>query len=165
MKIFISHKKEDVFQAKKISTFLTYIGVDNYLDELDHYIYSSNEELTNHIKEEMADCTDLLVVLSVKTQTSWWVPFEIGIASDRNYPAVTFLTDSAKLPDFLTFWPTITGLEQLKHLKNSILSRERSINMYNYEQRLRLLEGREDFAEKPNFTKQFYTKLKNDLLR
>lgn len=165
MKVFISHKKEDMFQAKKISSFLNYLGVENYLDELDHYIYSSNEELTYHIIEEMSECTDLLVVLSTKTQSSWWVPFEIGVASDRNYPAVTYLTDSVKIPEFLTFWPVITQLKELEHLKNSILFRERKISRYQSEQAIRLLEGREDFSEKPNFTEQFYTNLKRALSR
>jgi hypothetical protein len=43
--------------------------------------------------------------VSEATKTSWWVPWEIGIATEKDYPLATFSGGSAALPEYLRKWP------------------------------------------------------------
>lgn len=114
MKVFISHQKDDYRIAKTISEELIKVGVDTYLDGLDKDMPKGNSEaLTRHIRSNLLDCTDVLVLMTLKTKKSWWVPFEIGLAEGNEIPVVTWLTVSEQLPEYLDFWPRISALSQL----------------------------------------------------
>ena len=67
MKIFISHKQEDALAANQIASELRAIHVDYYLDLLDPSVTQSGRELTNHIRNNLNNCTDIIVVMSVCT--------------------------------------------------------------------------------------------------
>lgn len=84
MKVFISHKKEDEDIAQKIHLLLKLRDVAAYLDLLDPSIVDDGKALTDHIKKELNDCTDIMVIMSEKTRYSQWV-----------------------LPSFLKYWPRL----------------------------------------------------------
>lgn len=107
MKIFISHKKEDAIQALQIQNVLRYYGVQTYLDILDDSIKGGGKSLTDHIKEQLNSCTDIIVVMSEQTKLSWWVPFEIGMSAQVDMPTATFLSDNISLPSYLSYWPRL----------------------------------------------------------
>jgi len=107
MKVFISHKKEDNLYALNIKNALKSCQIDAYLDLLDEDISGDGEELTDHIKEQLRICTDVIVVLSEKTKDSWWVPFEIGMATEKDMPIANYLVEGIVLPDYLEFWPRL----------------------------------------------------------
>jgi hypothetical protein len=46
-------------------------------------------------------------VVSQTTILSWWVPFEIGVATRADRRIATFRRDSAPLPAFLKIWPVL----------------------------------------------------------
>ena len=68
MKIFISHKKEDEYAATRIANELRLLGVGFYLDVMDNNITGSGKELTDHIRENLNDCTDIIVIMSSQTR-------------------------------------------------------------------------------------------------
>ena len=107
MKIFISHKQEDALMANQMASELSTIHVDYYLDLLDPSVAQSGRELTNHIRKNLNNCTDIIVVMSEITRYSQWVPFEVGMAAQLDMPTATFLKDSVLLPDFLQYWPRL----------------------------------------------------------
>ena len=107
MKIFISHKQEDALAANQIASELRAIHVDYYLDLLDPSVTQSGRELTNHIRNNLNNCTDIIVVMSEITRYSQWVPFEVGMAAQIDMPMATFLKDYVSLPDFLQYWPRL----------------------------------------------------------
>ncbi|MDD2245406.1 MAG: toll/interleukin-1 receptor domain-containing protein [Dysgonamonadaceae bacterium] len=107
MVVFISHKKEDSLVAEYICKELKRLNVSAYLDVLEGEVLLKGEKLTNHIKERLNSCTDLLAVMTDKTKESWWVPFEIGMAAQRDFPIVSYLINNVELPDYLTYWPTL----------------------------------------------------------
>lgn len=157
MTIFISHKKEDSNFATIICNELSRLGVSAYLDLLEGEIMLDGEKLTNHIKTRLNSCTDLLVVMSKETQKSWWVPFEIGMASQLDFPIVSYLADKVSLPEYLSYWPALRKLDDLpKYIraKNNILN-ENTIykKSYNFEK----------YATKRSQTDAFYKELKNIL--
>jgi hypothetical protein len=106
MKIFISHQKSDSILASRIATRLaTLHSIPIYLDLIDSQIASSGESLGDHIKSRLDDCTHLLAVVSAATKESWWVPWEIGISTEKEQPIATYAGDSTTVPEYLKKWP------------------------------------------------------------
>ena len=114
LKVFISHYQDDSAIAGQVESFLKALRVNAYLDVLDNTLTGNGAALTAHLKSEMNQCTDLLVVMSMRTYQSSWVPFEIGMAAHKDLPTVTYLTQDVALPEYLDFWPRIKYLEQLR---------------------------------------------------
>ena len=107
MKIFLSHKREDSYEANQIALHLAMLGIPYYLDILDSKVTDSGKELTEHIKKNLNDCTDIIVVVSEATRYSQWVPFEVGMSAQKDMPTATFLKSNVLLPEFLEYWPRL----------------------------------------------------------
>ena len=107
MKIFISHKQEDSDTANRLASELRSLGIPYYLDILDSTVTTSGRALTEHIKRNLNDCTDIIVIMSEATRLSQWVPFEVGMSAQNDMPTATFLKSSVSLPEFLEYWPRL----------------------------------------------------------
>lgn len=154
MKVFISHKKEDSYVANQILVKLKASSVDAYLDLLEGDLLLKGEKLTEHIKNKLNECTDLMAVVSNITQTSWWVPFEIGMAAQQDFPIVSYLNGSVDLPDYLSYWPKIKSMSDIDKYVQAKKSVDRQI----------LLEGMKwNFASKGTPTNWFYKELRSAL--
>lgn len=87
VKVFISHKREDSATASRVcAALLSAADVDAYVDVWDPHISGSAEDLVAYVRRQLGGCTHLMVVMSSATQGSWWVPFEIGLATEKEYP-------------------------------------------------------------------------------
>lgn len=124
MKIFISHKQEDGVIAARLDKEFKAHDIDTYLDLIDDDISSDGKALTEHIKKSLNTCTDIIVVMSEKTRFSQWVPFEVGMSTQKDMPTVTFMVEDVKLPEFLDYWPRLKHFSDVeKYLKaKSIIS-------------------------------------------
>lgn len=107
IKVFISHKKEDSFVASRIAHELDVLNIPYYLDVLDSSETKSGKELTDHIKRNLNNCTDIIVIMSDATQYSQWVPFEVGMSAQNDMPTATFLQENVSIPEFLEYWPRL----------------------------------------------------------
>ncbi len=114
MKIFISHQHGDTDLAKEISIRLRSThGIDIYLDVYDPDASATGDALGEHVRVQLGQCDQLLAVVSAKTAMSWWVPWEIGIATEKDRPIATYARDSAALPVYLKKWPYLTNTAAL----------------------------------------------------
>ena len=113
MKVFISHKKEDEERALTVKSVLDKKGVPSYLDLLDSSVVADGKALTDHIKSNLNSCTDVIVVMTESTQTSWWVPFEIGMSAQKDMPTASFLEPNVNLPDYLDYWPRLKNTDDI----------------------------------------------------
>ena len=144
MKVFISHQQADSQQALGVSTRLKIRhGIESYLDVIDPGVRATGDDLADHVRKELGKCTQLLAVVSEATRTSWWVPWEIGIASEKDFPLATFTGGTTNLPEYLKKWPYLRSdsdldlyaeaskkaasdlSTKLRHLQESV-ARERS---------------------------------------
>lgn len=106
MKIFISHKRSDSTAAEKVARRLRIRHrIDCYLDVVDSPLSRAGEDLGNYLRQELGKCSHLLAVVSTATKDSWWVPWEIGVATEKDYPLGTFAHGRCELPDYLKKWP------------------------------------------------------------
>lgn len=91
MKIFISHQQTDSVLASRLASRLKINhGIASYLDAIDPDVGKSGDSLADHVKDELGKCTQLLAVVSAATQKSWWVPWEIGMATEKDFPLDIF---------------------------------------------------------------------------
>ncbi|CAN7725637.1 toll/interleukin-1 receptor domain-containing protein [Mesorhizobium amorphae] len=106
IKVFLSHQSADTLIAGQIAARLKRMhGIDSYLDVIDPYINRRGEDLAAHIRQEMGNCTQLLAVISDSTRSSQWVPWEIGVATEKDFPLATYASSGASTPEFLRKWP------------------------------------------------------------
>jgi len=54
-----------------------------------------------------------MAVVSGYTEKSWWVPFEIGVGSEKDRRITSFQLTNVSLPDFLTKWPILKNQNDL----------------------------------------------------
>ncbi len=106
MKIFISHKRDDSGAAEAIARRLRgWHSIESYLDVIDTHLAKAGEDLGKYLRQELGKCSHLLAVVSTATKGSWWVPWEIGVASEKDYPLATYAHGPCELPDYLRKWP------------------------------------------------------------
>lgn len=94
--IFISYKKEDINEAVKIGDFIMENNLNIYLDIFDHDLQDAAKEenhelITQHLENGISKSTHLLSIISEKTKSSWWVPFEIGYSKGCQLNIATIL--------------------------------------------------------------------------
>lgn len=82
MKVFISHQSKDAEIASDIYRELKHYGIKAYLDTFGNSLAYDSKALTEHLKNIVRESSDILVVMSENTASSWWVPFEIGMAAN-----------------------------------------------------------------------------------
>lgn len=113
MSVFLSHKREDSQAAKSIAIYLASRDISFYLDVFDPALRTTSD-LTESLQENIHRCTHLMAVVSDYTTNSWWVPFEIGVATEINRRVSTYqLSPNLALPDYLTKWPILRSLGDL----------------------------------------------------
>jgi hypothetical protein len=107
IKVFISHQQSDSARATLIAKRLRSLHqIESYLDVIDPAIAKSGEALTEYVRLQLGRCTQLLAVVSAATKASWWVPWEIGVATEKDFPLATFGGDTT-LPEYLHKWPVL----------------------------------------------------------
>ena len=155
MKIFISHKQQDADTANQMASELRMMGVEYYLDLVDSVASSNGKELTSHIKRNLNNCTDIIVIMSNVTRLSQWVPFEVGMAAQRDMPTATFLQEDVSLPEFLEYWPR---LKRASDIRKYVMAKN-DVNR-EYQQRKSLYEN---VTQQTSQTERFYQVLKQRL--
>ncbi|RXD04883.1 toll/interleukin-1 receptor domain-containing protein [Sphingomonas sp. UV9] len=106
VKVFLSHQSADAAVAARIEKRLRENhGIACYLDVIDPYIGQRGEDLATHIQSQMSKCTQLLAIVSDTTRHSQWVPWEIGVATEKDFPLATFSNGTGLPPEFLRKWP------------------------------------------------------------
>jgi hypothetical protein len=136
IKVFLSHQSSDTLLAQQIARRLQQVhSIDSYLDVIDPYIGRPGEDLAAHIRAEMGKCTQLLAVVSDATKSSQWVPWEIGVASEKDYPLATYSSSSATPPEFLRKWPYLRSDYDLdryatasKAARSTLVQKSRTLN-------------------------------------
>lgn len=113
MKVFISHKNEDSLHALLLKKAFENEGVSAYLDLLDRCINGGGKDLTEHIKNQLNCCTDIVVLMSESTKNSWWVPFEIGMSAQIDMPTASYLQENVALPSYLSYWPRLKTVNDI----------------------------------------------------
>lgn len=112
MPVFLSHRKADKASALKIYAYLEANKINCYIDEVDEALQRS-KNITDVIMSRISACSHLIAIMSYNTSGSWWVPFEVGVASEADRRICSYKIDSVNLPEYLDIWPIMTRPEHL----------------------------------------------------
>jgi len=157
IRVFISHQQADSLLAAQISQHLKFHHkISSYLDVIDPTIIRG-EDLADHIRRHMSDCTQLIAVVSKATCASQWVPWEIGIATEKDYPLATYSGSGANPPEFLQKWPYLRNFEDLDNYASVSKAAEKTLK----ERQSMATESVQ--ASTTISTRQFYSQLRSKL--
>lgn len=106
MSIFISYRHIDAYFAGLVAESFKINNVPYYIDRLDPEL-KTDKEITETISERVRECTHLMAVVSEATKYSWWVPFEIGLATAKDKRISTLTLTQIELPGYLNIWPVL----------------------------------------------------------
>ena len=158
MKVFISHKDADSLQALLLKRAFENEGVSAYLDVLDSSINGGGKTLTEHIKGQLNQCTDIIVLMSEATKYSWWVPFEIGMSAQIDMPTASYLKENVVLPSYLSYWPRLKTINDVSTYVSVRKKTERTLNEQYSNFELSSVSNRRKIE-----TSIFYENLKREL--
>ena len=113
MKVFVSHKDSDELVARRVSSRVEANGLDVYLDSVDPALGKDGPHLADYLLERMSECQQLIAVVSSITALSWWVPWEIGVGSEKGFRMASFSAGSVELPTYLEKWPTLRSMRDV----------------------------------------------------
>ncbi|ENU1215055.1 toll/interleukin-1 receptor domain-containing protein [Pseudomonas aeruginosa] len=157
MKIFLSHQQTDSALALRIQGHLkNNHDIDCYLDVIDPR-FNNGEDIAAHVRKELDKCTQLLAVVSDATKASWWVPWEIGVATEKDFPLATF-GGNIELPEYLKKWPYLKSTSDLDKYAEASKDASRRVvtaNMESASSRSAVFRG--------DATKHFYKTLRAKL--
>jgi len=126
--VFLSHKSEDKGAVIDVAKYLSDAGVNYYLDVNDPNLQlavnnNDHKKITDFIELGINNSTHVLSIISDKTKSSWWVPFEIGYGKrgDKNL-ALLPLKEVNHVPSYLSIIPKLDGIKQLNDYIESIKS-------------------------------------------
>jgi TIR domain len=112
-KVFISHQNEDSSLATYVADRVRRNGLTTYLDVIDDALKQDGSELSDHIRLKMAECDQLVAIVSSNTKASWWVPWEIGVASEKDFRIANYAREYVDLPSYLKQWPTLRSEQDI----------------------------------------------------
>ena len=116
---FISHKGEDITIAERLGDEIYQCGLAPYLDRWDPQVDGDSPALEEYLRDVIRETPSILAVVTENTPTSWWVPFEIGVARETDSVVATFLWVDPRngrrirLPSYLQTWPILASTEEL----------------------------------------------------
>jgi hypothetical protein len=113
IRVFISHKNEDAKTAGEVAAYLKLGGLDVYLDVIDSQLAKDGPDLADYIRAQLENCTQLLAIISANTRVSWWVPWEIGVATEKERFLASFVADNSTIPEYLAKWPYLRTRQDL----------------------------------------------------
>lgn len=125
--VFISHKSCDKSAAEYIAKYIReYLRMDVYLDKWDVLLQQSecrkdDSGIVKCIHKGLDISTHLLCLLSNDTETSWWVPYEIGYADKSGISIATAQLANVKdVPSYLKINTHIENAKGMAHWISSL---------------------------------------------
>lgn len=106
-RVFISHKDSDSLIANRVARRVQMNGINTYLDVIDDALVKDGPDLADLLLDRMSKCDQLIAVVSEATKTSWWVPWEIGVGSEKGFRMASYSERYVSLPSYLVKWPAL----------------------------------------------------------
>ncbi|EMI21620.1 hypothetical protein RMSM_01447 [Rhodopirellula maiorica SM1] len=110
--VFISYSRNDSKVADDLASILSEVGIDYFRDVKD---IDWGARFSSRVREGLADCVAVLVIVSAEGLKSQWVPYEIGQASAFGKIVLPYLTDlSVEIPQYVRDLNIVTTVAQVR---------------------------------------------------
>ena len=141
--VFVSHKSDDGQQAVDVARVIQREGLSSWVDVLDPNVQGDYPMLDDYIERVLARSFSLLALVTDVTHTSWWVPFEIGLAFELRRYLSSFAKRNVQLPSFLEKHPRLGADHDLRRW----CARLKQLKRNRRPEQVLLLEGHAVMAE------------------
>ena len=112
--VFVSHTTDDDDLADRVATCVRSCGLTAWVDSDYLGPHDDGPGMASKIKQVIGRSYCLLAVVTNATKSSWWVPFEIGVASEKDRLLSTYGNPLQTLPSFLSVWPRVKNETELR---------------------------------------------------
>ena len=114
LRVFISYKTDDLEVAARVRQAIDrHYGFTAYLDRIDDALLQDGPDLADRLLQRIDQCDQLLAVVGPRTKESWWVPWEIGVGSEKHYFLATYSEGYIQLPSYLMKWPALHSMSDV----------------------------------------------------
>ena len=109
--VFLSYRHTDKATAWDLAHDLDRRGRRVFIDVHDNTLVPGQKDLDDALVTAIDNARTMIIIVSDKTQGSWWVPWEIGVSTPFGKPRAMYKPQTyGQLPAYL---------EKLKKLRNS----------------------------------------------
>lgn len=121
--VFVSHKSDDKDKAEDVARCIVTSGLSVWIDTVDIGGTADDIEMVRRIETAIARASSLIAVVTQVTNESWWVPFEIGLAYEKEKQLASYCESphQVEFPSFLWSWPLVQNHNDLhkwcRHVK------------------------------------------------
>ena len=116
MRLSINFDQQDEDTVRGITSVCDELGLRYSLEERDDW-------LSHALRPPSDDSTHMIFVISPATTTSWWLPFQIGRATERRMNILSYVKESTNvLPSYLDAVELVRGPQDLKSRLCRLLS-------------------------------------------
>ena len=133
--IFLSHKNEDKDAVKAIGEYIKNAGINIYLDAEDADLQKAvrdrdDVKITAFIERGIQYSSDVMVLVSDKTQGSWCVPYEFGFGKNGGkYLASMRLKAVANPPSYLKIVRRLENITDLNTYLKEVQGRTPAVQV------------------------------------
>ena len=161
IRVFVSHQRNDSRLAGHVASQIRLNGLDTYVDVIDDALVKDGPQLADHLLQRMNECQQLMAVVSEATKASWWVPWEIGVGSEKGFRMASYSRQLVALPSYLRKWPDLhtdgdiaaycrlseEAADEVARRERTVLSEQATFNIRkseasNFHARLKMQLGR-----------------------
>ena len=157
IRVFVSHQSKDRSLASHVALQLRLNGLDAYVDVIDDALVKDGPELADHLLARMSECQQLMAVVSKATKQSWWVPWEIGVGSEKGFRISSYSEQLVTLPSYLKKWPQLHSDADIAEYCN--LSKEIDQRIGS-RKRLAVLSEQAQLEVRKSYASDFHARLK-----
>ena len=113
--VFVSHKSDDKDEAEEVATCIVSCGLTVWLDTIDIRGVIDDKGMVRRIEAAISRASSLIAVITHVTNESWWVPFEIGLAYEKEKQLASYCENCSRIdfPSFLWSWPLVRNHDDL----------------------------------------------------
>ena len=108
--VFLSYRHTDKATAWGLAQYLDLQGIRVFIDVHDYTLAPGQGDLDGALMTAIDNSNTMIIVVSDKTQVSWWVPWEVGVSTPYGIPKALYKPKAHRpLPDYI---------EKLRRLRN-----------------------------------------------
>ncbi len=88
--VFLSYQHSDKHTALQLAAYLDQRGRYVFIDVCDDTLLPGDRDLDDALTTAIANADTMVIVVSDETQSSWWVPWEIGVSTSSWKPRAMY---------------------------------------------------------------------------
>ena len=111
--VFVSHTTSDHLLAGEVASCIKSFGLTAWVDSEHFAPDDDGPSMASKIKDVIGRSYSLMAVVTTATSNSWWVPFEVGVASEKERYLSTYGKTTVSLPSFLEAWLRVIDHNEL----------------------------------------------------